>query len=61
VRVRGGCVTLAGMLDRLELRLLVNEVVGLAEGVLGIDDQLITADAVRPGLRNSAMEQAGGS
>jgi len=61
VRVRGGCVTLAGMLDRLEQRLLVNEVVGLAEGVLGIDDQLITADAVRPGLRNSAMEQAGGS
>jgi cytidylate kinase len=43
-----GCVTLAGLLDRLEQRTAVNEIAGGAEGVHGIDDQLRTADAVRP-------------
>jgi cytidylate kinase len=43
-----GCVTLAGLLDRLEQRAAVNEIAGSAEGVSGIDDQLRTADAVRP-------------
>ena len=43
-----GCVTLAGLLDRLEQRAAVNEIAGGAEGVHGIDDQLRTADAVRP-------------
>lgn len=48
VTARAGCVTLAGLLDRLEQRAAVNEIAGAAEGVHGIDDQLRTADTIRP-------------
>jgi len=43
-----GCITLSGLLDRIEQRAAVNEIAGAAEGVHGIDDQLRTADSVRP-------------
>lgn len=48
VSARDGCVTLAGMLERLEQRAAVNEIVAQAQGVRGIDDQLRTTDGVRP-------------
>jgi hypothetical protein len=48
VNASAGCVTLTGLLDRIEQRDAVNEVAGTAEGVAGIDDQLRTADALRP-------------
>src|SRR5580765_6075866 len=48
VTASAGCVTLAGLLDRLEQREAVNEIAGTADGVHGIDDQLRTADALRP-------------
>jgi cytidylate kinase len=48
VSVKRGCVTLAGLLDRFDDCVLVNEVVSQAEGVKGIDDQLRAADVLRP-------------
>ena len=48
VTASAGCVTLSGLLDRIEQREAVNEIAGTAEGVHGIDDQLRTADTVRP-------------
>ena len=48
VTASAGCVTLAGLLDRNEQREAVNEIAGTADGVHGIDDQLRTADALRP-------------
>jgi cytidylate kinase len=47
VAAEGGRVTLAGMLDKAEQRTAVNEVAATA-GAHDIDDQLRTADAVRP-------------
>jgi cytidylate kinase len=48
VHAAGGRVTLAGMLDTWEQRVAVNEVTGCVDGVLEIDDQLRTSDAIRP-------------
>lgn len=47
VTAESGRVTLAGMLDKAEQRAAVNEVAATA-GAHDIDDQLRTADAVRP-------------
>lgn len=46
--VKGGRVTLAGMVDSAEQRTAVGEVVAGVEGVREIDDQLRTQDAIRP-------------
>jgi cytidylate kinase len=48
VTVRQGCVTLAGLLDKFEQCVMVNEVVAQAEGVKGIDDRMRAADVLRP-------------
>jgi cytidylate kinase len=48
VSARDGRVILAGLLDSAEERTAVNEVVARAGGAKDIDDQLRTADAVRP-------------
>jgi cytidylate kinase len=48
VTVKQGCVTLAGLLDKFEQCVTVNEVVAQAEGVKGIDDRMRAADVLRP-------------
>jgi cytidylate kinase len=48
VSAKDGRVILAGMLDKAEERVAVNEVAAEAGGAHDIDDQLRSADAVRP-------------
>jgi cytidylate kinase len=48
VRAASGRVTLAGILDTWDQRAAVNEVTGCVDGVLEIDDQLRTSDAIQP-------------